>query len=236
MSECDDRSKGPWWKPLLIIGMGSVLIFTVVFSAVALSMGPEPVAAQAVSAMPEITPADVFVRQPLPSGDNKTANIPVEIEMINIGKGRSGSLLVWVGAFDHAQPNLLLDDFSTSSLKTMSDYSVTGRIAAAGKPGSIVRLAGELQLPTGEYDLRLRIYEDGGNRTLVSGLIRIIVDKNSVKVPDPYTPQGSAGRSYADKPPAASSKGLPGFEALGAIAAAGIALVVVIGKRKRTSA
>jgi len=233
MSEGEDRSKGPWWKPLVIVGMGGGLIITIVFSALALSTGPAPVAAQPLAAaMPEITPADVFVRQPLPSGDNKTANIPIEIEMINVGKGKSGSLLVWCGAFDHAQPNLLLDDFSTSSLKTMSDYSLTGRIAPAGKPGSIVRLSGELQLPTGEYDLRLRIYEDGGNRTLVSGLIRIIVDKNSVKVPDPFTPEGSTGRSYTDKAPSAGLKSTPGFEALGALAAAGIALVVIMGKRR----
>jgi len=218
---------------LLVFGIGISLIVTVVFSALALSTGPEPVKAQPVfSAMPEITPADVFVRPPTASGDNRTANIEVDIEMINVGKGTSGTLLVWCGAFDHAQPNLLWDDFSTSSLRRMSDYSVTNRMTASGKSGSIVQLSGELQLPTGEYDIRLRIYEDGGNRTLVSGLIRIIVDKNSVKVPDPFTPEGSTGRSYepAAKPSPASST--PGFEALGALGAAGIALVVIMGKRR----
>ena len=233
MSEGDERSRGPWWKPLAIVGMGGVLIITVVFSALALSMGPEPAAAQpAAAATPEITPADVFVRKPLPSGDNRTANIPIEIEMINIGKGKSGSLLVWCGAFDHSQPNLLFDDFSTSALRMMSDYSVTGRMAPVGKPGSIVRLSGELQLPQGEYDLRLRIYEDGGNRTLVSGLIRIIVEKDNVRVPDPYTPEGASGRSVPSPAPKADAGGFtPGFEAVGALAAAGLAMVVIMGRR-----
>lgn len=215
--------------------MGGVLALTVVFSVLLMNMGPAPVAAQVPAvATPQITPADVFVRSPVPSGDNRTASIPVEIEMMNAGNGRSGSLLVWCGAFDHSQPNLLLDDFSTSALRTMGDFSVTGSMAPAGKPGSIVRLSGELRLPQGEYDLRLRIYEDGGNRTLVSGLIRIIVEKDSVKVPDPYTPEGSAGRSHlpAPDPPMARSS-VPGFEALGALAAAGFALVVIIGRRRQ---
>ena len=218
---------------MLVFGIGVTLIVAVVFSALALSTGPEPVKAQpVVSAMPEITPADVFVRPPTASGDNRTANIEVDIEMINVGKGTSGTLLVWCGAFDHAQPNLLWDDFSTSSLRRMSDYSVTNRMTASGKSGSIVQLSGELQLPTGEYDIRLRIYEDGGNRTLVSGLIRIIVDKNSVKVPDPFTPEGSTGRSVPVTKPTPADSAAPGFEALGALAAAGIALVVIMGKRR----
>jgi hypothetical protein len=235
MAEGDKRID-EWWKRILVFGIGVTLIVAIIAGALALGTGQEPVKAQPVaSAMPEITPADVFVRPPTPSGDNRTANIPVEIEMINIGKGSSGGLLVWVGAFDHEQPNLLLDDFSTSALRTMSDYSVTSRMTATGKPGSIVRFTGELCLPTGEYDIRLRIYEDGGNRTLVSGLIRVIVDKDSVKVPDPYKPEGSTGRSYSPAPTKGSAADTtPGFEALGALAAAGLALVVIMGRRRRT--
>ncbi|MBM4249860.1 MAG: hypothetical protein FJ149_10615 [Euryarchaeota archaeon] len=223
------------WERLLVVVVSVALVGTVIVSALVLSTGPEPARAQpVVAAVPEITPADVFVRPPRPSGDNRSAIIPIEIEMINIGKGQSGNLLVWCGAFDHEQPNLLLDDFSTSSLRTMSDYSVTGRITASGRPGSIVRLAGELELPPGEYDLRLRIYEDGGNRTLVSGLIRMIVDKDSVKVPDPFSPGGSGGRSVSPPVPEKSaSKGLPGFEALGALAALGAVLALVAVARRR---
>jgi hypothetical protein len=224
------------WKRLMVFVMGVVLAGTVVFAATELFSGPEPVEAQPIEpAVPEITPADVFVRPPRPAGDNRTAIIPVEIEMINLGNGQSGGLLLWCGAFDHEQPNLLLDDFSTSSLRKMSDYSVTSRITASGKPGSIVRLSGELRLPQGEYDLRLRIYEDGGNRTLVSGLIRMIVDKDSVKVPDPYTPGGSSGRGFGPAPAADSGASgfVPGFGALGAMIAAAVALAVVALGRKR---
>jgi len=237
MSEDEKRVDGSWWKRVMVFGIGVALIVAIIAGALALGTGPEPVKAQPVAgASPEITPADVFVRPPRPSGDNQTAVIPVEIEMINTGKGQSGGLLVWVGAFDHEQPNLLLDDFSTSSLRTMSDYSVTSRMTANGRPGSIVRLEGELELPAGEYDIRLRIYEDGGNRTLVSGLVRVIVDKNSVKVPDPYKPDDSAGRGAPAPRAEAGARGFaPGFEALGALAAAGLAVVVMMGRRKGTS-
>ena len=224
---------GGWPRMWVVLGIAGGLVLLLLLAGAAISLGSPRASAQpAAAAAPDIAPNDVFVRRPVPAGDNETALIPVEIEMMNIGKGRSGNMLVWCGAFNHSQPNLLLDDFSTSDLRKMSDYSLTASLAPAGKPGSIVRLDGELRLPRGDYDLRLRVYEDGGNRTLVSGLIRVIVDRDSVRVPDPYTPEGSSGRSVpARAQDGAPARSVPGFGALWVLAAACLSIAVIAGRR-----
>jgi hypothetical protein len=165
-----------------------------------------------VSALLSVERGDVFVRDPAPYGDNLTALVPVEIEILNIGDGKSGNISVWCAAFAQEQNNLLKADFNTSQLQRVGDTRTVNRMSERDKPGSIVRVRGELRLPPGSYDVRLRIYEDAGKRTLVSGSIEITVNETNVKIQSPYKPGGrSPGRSYA----AASEGGLaPGFDGL----------------------
>lgn len=72
-----------------------------------------------------------------------------------------------------------------------------------------MRARGDLRLPPGSYEVRLRIYEDAGKRTLVSGSIEIMVDQTMVTVESPYKPGGrSPGRSYE----ASGAQNAPGFD------------------------
>ena len=183
-----------------------------------------------VSALLSVEKGDVFIRDPTPYGDNLSAVVPVEMEILNLGDGKSGNISVWCGAFAQDQSNLLKADFNTSQLVRVGDPKSINRISEKDKPGSIVRARGDLRLPPGIYDVRLRIYEDAGKRTLVSGSIEITVNQTMVNIQSPYRSQGrSPGRSYPA--PAASAGGFtPGFDGLLVLGAGTAAVGTVIAR------
>jgi len=178
-----------------------------------------------VSALLVVEQKDVFVRDAKPYGDNLTALVPIEAEIMNIGDGRSGEITVWVGAFSKDQTNLLKSDFNTSILYKMGDARAVFTIAEKDRPGSIVRARGELRLGPGAYELRLRVYEDAGKRTLLSGTVDIMVNGTMVSIQEPYKPQGrSPGRSYEAPAAAMDSGSLPGFGGVEMLGAGGLAM------------
>jgi hypothetical protein len=186
-----------------------------------------------VSALLSVDKGDVFLRDPRPYGDNLSAVVPVEIEILNLGDGKSGNISVWCGAFSQEQSNLLKADFNTTQLVRVGDPKPVNRISEKEKPGSIVRARGDLRLPPGSYEVRLRIYEDAGKRTLVSGSIDITVNQTMVNINSPYKPQGrSPGRSYE----VAASKGaMPGFDGTLGLGAVALAVVAVAASRTSTA-
>jgi len=215
-------------------GIVAVLSVTIVILLIAAAILANAVfGTRMVSALLSVGQNDVFLRDPRPHGDNLSAIVPVEIEIMNEGDGRSGNISVWCGAFSTEQSNLLKADFNTTQLVKVGDPRPVTKISERQKPGSIVRARGELRLPPGAYDVRLRIYEDAGKRTLVSGTIGIIVNQTMVNIDTPYKPQGrSPGRSYPEKAPAAANAGsMPGFDAP-VFLGAGMAAVAVAWSRK----
>ena len=190
-----------------------------------------------VNALLVVEQKDVFVRDAKPYGDNLTALVPVEVEIMNIGDGRSGEITVWAGAFSNDQTNLLKSDFNTSILYKMGDARAVFTIAEKDRPGSIVRARGELRLPPGAYEIRLRVYEDAGRRTLLSGSVDIIVNGSMVSIQEPYKSQGrSPGRSYPAPSAALQGGATPGFGGVEMLGAGGLAmagLFVARGKLRK---
>ena len=224
-------------KPLLPPGsekMVAVMSVTIVVLLVASAILANAVfGTRMVSALLSVDKGDVFLRDPRPYGDNLSAIVPVEIEILNLGEGKSGNISVWCGAFSQEQSNLLKADFNTTQLVRVGDPKPVNRISEKEKPGSIVRARGDLRLPPGSYEVRLRIYEDAGKRTLVSGSIDITVNQTMVNINSPYKPQGrSPGRSYE----VAASKGaMPGFDGTLGLGAVALAVVAVAASRTSTA-
>ncbi len=152
--------------------------------------------------------------------------MPIEVEITNNGEGRSGVINVWCSAYDRTNPSLCVSDFNTSELVDINGV-VSNTIQPKGHPGSIVRATGNLILPPGDYDVRLKIYEDAGKRTLVYGHAAVIVDDKMVATPQPYVPEGGErGRGYEK-----SEGGVPGFGGVEALAVAGVALLAFALRR-----
>ena len=206
----------------------TIIVVIIVLAGVLLMLALRPGVTTVFSEL-SVTSDDVSVLTSKPSGDNRTAVVPVEVELRNIGIGPSGVINVWVGAYNRSNENQRFDDFNTSDLWRIDTSQTVSTIEPSGKPGSIVRARGNLSLPPGDYELRLRIYEDGGKRTLVSGYIFVNVDQSMVATPQPYVPQGS-GRGRGTTEPAKSS--LPGFEPLALLAAVGAAALLLGRKMK----
>jgi hypothetical protein len=169
---------------------------------------------------------DVDVLASTPSGDNKTAIVPVRVEIANIGELESGVILIRCSAYNQTQENQLVSEFNTSSLVPINGSGAKDKIAPKDKPGSIVQATGNLVLPPGNFTAKIKIYEDGSKRTIVSGSVLIQVDKSMVATLQTSFPGGSGrGKSETGKSP------MPGFEGIAALAAA--ASVAILLRRSR---
>lgn len=174
---------------------------------------------------------DVVYSPSTPSGDNRSALVPVEIKISNLGEGRSGVVKVFCDAVNYSNLNQKAGGFNTSELRDI-DNKVYTTIAPKGEPGSIVRATGVLNLTPGKYSVRLEIFEDAGKRTLVSGSFIVNVDQSMVANAEPYIPVQDKGRGRATE--AGTTGGLtPGFEGPAALAATAVVLVLV-GLNRRT--
>lgn len=215
------RGRGAALVIIALIVVAALLIA----GAVAWALRPRP---REVWAELSVGAQDVSILPSRPSGDNKSAIVPVEVEITNRGEGRSGVINVWCGAYNRSNPSLRVDEFNTSQLFDING-GVSDRIQPAGKPGSIVRARGNLSLPPGSYEIRLRIYEDAGKRTLVFGRANIVVGEDMVATPQPYVPEGGErGRGYME-----GGGAIPGMGAGAALAAVALSLFLFgTGRRK----
>lgn len=213
-----------------------VLVFVVVIVAIIILAGyllsvalrPAP---RTIYSELSVGTDNVDILQSTPSGDNKTAIVPVRVEITNIGELESGVISVYCGAYNLTQANQLVSEFNTSALTPLNGSATINKIQPKGKSGSIVTAQGNLNLPPGNYSVKLKIYEDYGKRTMVYGSVIIRVDKSMTAVPQPYVPEGSGrGRSAADVAPGAF---VPGFEAPVLLAAAGLVLLLLRRDRKQ---
>jgi hypothetical protein len=203
----------------------TIIVVIVVLSAILVGylLRPQP---RTVYSELSVSSDDVDVLTSTPSGDNKTAIVPVQVELRNIGEGKSGSINVWVGAYNKTNEILLVGEFNTSDLRRLDNGQTAGFIEPKDKPGSIVKARGNLSLPPGDYRLRLKIYEDGGKRTLVYGYMFLNIDKSMVATPQPYVPEG--GGRGAPQTVGGDTKGFtPGFEGPLALAAAAAVLILI---------
>ncbi len=230
----------PYWQQHLEDGSGdrsrtaallivTVIVVIIILSAVlvAFLLRPQP---KTVYSELSVTSEDVSVLTSTPSGDNKTAIVPVEVELRNIGEGKSGVINVWVGAYNRTNDIQRFGEFNSSDLKRVDNSQTVNFIEPKDRPGSIVKARGNLSLPPGDYQLRLKIYEDGGKRTLVYGYMYLNVDKSMVATPQPYVPEGG-GRGAPQTKEAGGYGFTPGFEAPLLIAAA--AAVLLLLKKRR---
>ena len=206
----------------------AIIVVIVVLSAVLVMYLARPQPKTVYSEL-SVGSSDVSILTSTPSGDNKTAIVPVEVELRNIGEGKSGIINVWVGAYNRTNGNQRIGEFNTTDLKRVDNAQMVSFIEPKDKDGSIVRARGNLSLPPGDYQLRLKIYEDGGKRTLVYGYIFVTVDKSMVATPQAYVPEGG-GRGNPVKQDAGAMA--PGFEGPAALAAVAAILVFVRLKRK----
>jgi len=230
----------PYWQQHLEDGSAdrsrtaAALIVTIIVVIVVLSavlaiylMRPQP---RTVYSELSVGQYDVTYSASTPSGDNKSALVPIEIKIANKGEGESGVVKVYCDAFNYTNPNQKAGGFNTSELRDINN-NVSSKIPPSGKPGSIARATGILNLTPGKYNVRLEIYEDAGKRTLVSGNFIVNVDQSMVASPEPYIPEQGSGRG-APKTVGESSGMLPGFEGPAALAAVVAVLVLVRLNRK----
>jgi hypothetical protein len=170
---------------------------------------------------------DVDVLASTPSGDNKTAIVPVRVELTNIGELESGVILIRCSAYNLTQENQLASEFNTSSLVAINGSGVKDKISPKGKPGSIVQATGNLVLPPGNYTVRIKIYEDASKKTIVSGSVLIRVDQSMVATLQSAFPGGSGkGRSEA------GASLMPGFEGIVVLAVAASMALILRRSRK----
>ena len=213
---------------IMVLVIVVVLVAIVIAAGYLISVALRPVPKTLYSEL-SVSSNDVSVLQSIPAGDNKSAIVPVRVEITNIGELESGVINVWCGAYNSTQENQMFSEFNTTDMVRVDGLGTINKIPPKGKAGSIVRAAGNLSLQPGNYTVKLRIYEDGGKRTLVYGSIVIKVDNSMVATPQPYVPEGS-GRGRAITPPAEKSA-MPGFE--GALVLAADASVAFILRRSR---
>jgi len=207
----------------------AILVVIVVLSAVLVMYLARPQPKTVYSEL-SVGQLDVTYSKSTPSGDNKSALVPIEIKITNKGEGESGVVKVFCDAVNYTNPNQKAGGFNTSELRDMNN-NVSSRIPPADKPGSTVRASGILNLTPGKYNVRLEIYEDAGKRTLVSGNFIVNVDQSMVASPEQYMPEQGSGRG-APKTVGESSGMLPGFEGPAMLAAVAAIMVFVRLKRK----
>ena len=211
-----DRSKTTML--VIIVAIAAVVILAAFLISVAL----RPTLYSELS----VSSDDVDVLASSPSGDNKTAIVPVRVEIANIGELESGVILVWCSAYNQSQENQLVSEFNTSNLVPINGSGVKDKISPKGKPGSIVQATGNLLLPPGNYTAKIKIYEDASKKTVVSGSVRIKVDQSMVATLQTAFPGGSGkGRSEAGQ------SAIPGFE--GIVVFAAVASVAFLLRRSR---
>jgi hypothetical protein len=136
---------------------------------------------------------DVTYSASTPSGDNKSALVPVEIKITNKGEGESGVVKVYCDAYNYSNQNQKASGFNTSELRDING-NLSDKIPPKGKTGCIVHVNGILNLTPGQYIVRLDIYEDAKQRTLVSGSFIVNVDQSMVATPQAYVPEQGSGR------------------------------------------
>ena len=209
----------------------TIIVVIIVLSAVLIMYLARPQPRTVYSEL-SVGTGDVSILTSTPSGDNKTAIVPVEVELRNIGEGKSGVINVWVGAYNRTNDILRVGEFNTTDLRRVDNAQTVNFMEPRDKPGSIVKARGNLSLPQGDYQLRLKIYEDGGKRTLVYGYMYLNVDKSMVATPQPYVPEQGSGRG-ASKTVGGPSGMLPGFE--GPVMLAAVAAILVLVRLKRTT-
>ena len=223
--KADQAPSGGRTLAMILIVLIVAIVAAIVLASVALKPPPKQLYADL-----SVTTDDVKLYVPHPSGDNKTAILPVSILIENKGEGISSTINVWCAAYNVSQPNLVVSEFNTTQLLTVPGGEAVTVVAPAGQKGCIVNASGILTLPPDTYRIKVQIFEDA-KRTLVSGFAIVKVDKTSVTVPAPYVPEGgSHGRSY---PAPASKSSIPGFDAVLALPA--IAIAVVLLRKARHS-
>ncbi len=208
----------------------TIIVVIVILSAVLVMylIRPQP---RTVYSELSVGQYDVTYSPSTPSGDNRSALVPIEIKITNKGEGGSGEVKVYCEAFNYSNPNQKGGGFNTSELRDING-NVSGRIPPAGKPGSTVRANGILNLTPGKYNVRLEIYEDARRTSIVSGNFIVNVDQSMVATPLPYVPEQGSGRGKESNIAPASSGFTPGFEAPLALAAAAAVLIFVRLQRK----
>ena len=225
----------PLWEQQLEDGSGdrsrtaAALVVTIIVVIVVLSallviylMRPMP---RTVYSELSVGQYDVTYSASTPSGDNKSALIPVEIKITNKGEGESGVVKVYCEAFNYTNPNQKGGGFNTSELRDING-NISNRIPPAGKPGSTVRASGILNLTPGKYNVRLEIYEDAIRTSIVSGNFIVNVDQSMVASPEPYQPEQDQGQGRSTTYGAGTGM-LPGFEAPLALAAVAAVLILI---------
>jgi hypothetical protein len=211
-----DRSK----TTMLVIIVAMVAVVVLAVFLISVAMRPTFYSELSVSS------DDVDVLASTPSGDNKTAIVPVRVEIANIGELESGVIIVRCSAYNQSQQNQLVSEFNTSSLVAINGSGIKDKISPKGKPGSIVQATGNLVLPPGNYTVKIRMYEDASKKTIVAGSVLIKVDQSMVATLQTAFPGGS-GKGRSEAGPSA----IPGFEGLAVIAA--VASVAFLLRRSR---
>jgi hypothetical protein len=233
----------PYWQQHLEEGSAdrsrtaAALIVTIIVVIVVLSavlviylVRPQP---RTVYSELAVGQYDVTYSASTPSGDNRSALVPVEIKITNKGEGESGVVKVYCDAYNFSNQNQKASGFNTSELQDING-NLSDKIPPKGKPGCIVHVDGVLNLTPGQYIVRLDIYEDAKQRTLVSGSFIVNVDQSMVATPQSYVPEQGSGRGKStDLPPASSGGFTPGFEGPAALAAVAAVLILVRLDRKR---
>lgn len=207
----------------------TIIVVIIVLSAVLIMYLARPQPKTVYSEL-SVGQYDVTYSKSTPSGDNKSALVPIEIKITNKGEGESGVVKVFCDAVNFTNPNQKAGGFNTSELRDINN-NVSNKIPPSGKPGSTVRASGILNLTPGKYNVRLEIYEDAGKRTLVSGNFIVNVDQSMVASPEQYIPEQGSGRG-ASKTVGESNGMVPGFEGPAALAAVAVVLALVRLNRK----
>jgi hypothetical protein len=217
-----DRSR----TMMLAIITAMVAIIVLAGFLLSVALRPEP---RILYSELSVAPQDVVALPSTPSGDNKTAIVPVRVTITNIGELESGVIRVICGAYNLTQTGQLVDEFNTSELKPMNGSVTVNKISPKGKSGCIVQATGNLKLPTGNYSVKLEIFEDFSKRTLITGSVIIRVDISMVAIGERYVPEQGSGRGKSAS--VGASGMMPGFEALSVLAAA--ASVAFLLRRSR---
>ena len=208
---------------IMVLVIVVVLVAIVIVAGYLISVALRPTLYSELS----VSSNDVDVLASTPSGDNKTANVPVRVEIANIGELESGVILVRCSAYNQSQENQLVSEFNTSSLVAINGSGVKDRISPKGKPGSIVQATGNLVLPPGNYTVKIKMYEDASKKTIVSGSVLIKVDQSMVATLQSAFPGGS-GRGKSEQGPSA----MPGFEGIIVLAAAA-SVAFLLGRARK---
>lgn len=218
-----DRSR----TMMLLVITAIVAIIILAGYLVSVAMRPQP---RTLYSELSVGQHDVVSLDSTPSGDNKTAIVPVRVKITNIGELESGIILVVCGAYDLTQPSHLVYECKTSELKPINDSATINKIPPKGKSGCIVNATGNLILPVGNYSVEVEIFEDFSKRTLITGTIIIRVDKSMTAKSEDYNPEQGTGKGRS-APETQGGSFMPGFEGVAVLAAAG--MIALLYRRAR---